>query len=307
MTATRERTDGPGEEITPEAAAVPSASRGGHGRLRRVLTAAGRQPGIALSAAVVVLVLIAAIAPRLFTDVDPTALSTGSELEGPSAAHPLGTDELGRDAFARLVNGTLLSVLGPLLAVLVALLIGTVVGLLSGTVGGWVDSLLMRAVDVMMALPAFLLSLVIILLLGFSTTNAALAVGIASSTTFARLIRAEVLRIRESQFIEAARISGVAPLWIVLRHLVPNAAPPVLALATLNFGTALIAISSLSFLGFGTQPPSSEWGLLLSSARDYMSIAWWLVLSPAVAIIATVLSVNYIGRWLRARRSGASL
>ena len=205
----------------------------------------------------------------------------GEQLRPPSAEHILSTDGLGRDVYARIVYGAIHSLSGAFVAVTVGLLLGTLIGLLAGARGGWTDAALMRLVDSMLAVPSLLLSLSIIVLLGFGTLNVAIAVGAVSVARFARLARSEVVRVRRSEYVEAAFGSG-GTFWAVLRrHVLPNSLTSVIALAALQFGSAILAISTLGFLGYGAPPPTPEWGLLIAEGRNYLSRAWWLTAALA--------------------------
>ncbi|MEH1013104.1 ABC transporter permease [Micromonospora sp. CPCC 206060] len=254
-----------------------------------------RQPGLLLAWTVLALVGLAAVAPGLFTDHDPLR-PAGPRLTAPSGTFPFGTDNLGRDLFTRVVYGTAESVQAVIIAVLVGLVVGSVLGLLAGYLGGWVDDVLMRVVDVLLAVPALLISLAFITALGFGTVNIAIAVGIGNVASFARVMRAEVLRIKGSAFVEAATFAGIGRLRLLARHILPNTAGPVLVLATLELGLALLSVSALSFLGFGAPPPAPEWGSLVAGGRDYLAAAWWMASIPGFVIAATVLSANRIAR-----------
>src|SRR5699024_267182 len=207
-------------------------------------------------------------------------------------AHWFGTDATGRDVYARVVHGASHSLTAALVAVAVGLVAGTTLGVLAGTIGGLVEEALMRLVDVLLAIPGLLLSLSVVILLGFGTTNAAIAVGITSIATFARLSRSRVLEVRRSEYVEAAYGSGGALLSVLWRHILPNSAAPVLALAALQLGSAILQISTLGFLGYGAPPPTPEWGLLIAEGRDYVATAWWLTLLPGLVVAAVVLSTN---------------
>jgi peptide/nickel transport system permease protein len=251
-----------------------------------------------VSVVVVLLVVLAAFAPGLLAPGDPSLGVVAEKLRPPSAAHVFGTDYLGRDLYTRVVHGASLSLQATLIATAVALFAGGLIGLLAGFVGRWVDEALMRVVDVLLSIPAILLSLALITALGYGTVKVAIAVGIASVANFARVMRSETLRIRQSTYVEAARSIGTrwyATLW---RHVLPNAAGPVLVLAVLEFGLAILAISSLSFLGYGAPPPAPEWGSLIAEGRNYLATSWWLCAVPGLAIAATVLSLNRISRAL---------
>lgn len=254
--------------------------------------------GIILSLALVALIALAAVVPSLFTHYDPLYADTAAALQGPSAAHWFGTDQFGRDLFARVIYGAGPSLAATALAVAIALVVGSLIGLISGYLGGWADAVIMRLVDVLLAIPGLLLSMAVVAALGFGATKVAIAVGIASVAVFARLMRAEVVRVAASRYIEAARLGGASRLTILFRHILPNAAGTVLTLAALEFGGAILAISALSFLGYGAQPPQPEWGSLISGGRDFIAVAPWLTLAPGLVIIATVLAANRISRAL---------
>lgn len=255
-----------------------------------------RRPGLVLSIVVVALVLLWALIPGVFSAHNATDIVPAEKLQGPSGAHPFGTDNLGRDQYARVVYGARLSLQAAAIAVLVASVVGSLIGLLAAFAGGWVDDALMRAVDVLLAIPALLLSLAIITALGFGTMNVAIAVGVASTASFARVMRAEVLRIRTALYIEAARSGGVRWFSVLTRHVLPNASGPVTVLTTLELGTALLAVSALSFLGFGARPPAPEWGSLVSFGRSYLDSAWWMTTMPGLVVAVVVLAVNRISR-----------
>nr|WP_255702021.1 ABC transporter permease [Bordetella sp. LUAb4] len=251
-----------------------------------------------MSASIAVLVLVIgwALWPTLFTSTDPLRGIPREALQPPSAAHWFGTDHLGRDIYARTVHGTATSLRATGLAVLIALFSGGAIGLVAGFLGGRADAVLMRLTDVLMAIPTLLLSMAIVTVLGFGTVNIAVAVGLSYIATFSRLMRGEVMRWRGATFVEAAVAGGVRTGTILLRHVLPHAAGPVLALAALEFGSAVLAVSSLSFLGFGAPPPQPEWGLLISEGRNYMAAAWWYTTMPGAVVAAVVLAANQLAR-----------
>lgn len=267
-------------------------------RLARSLSGVRWRPSVILAVAIVVLAVGFAVAPGLFTSADPLAGTAREALRPPSAAHWFGTDATGRDVFTRVVHGAVHSLGGALVAVLVGLAVGTTLGLLAGSIGGWVDAALMRVVDVLLAIPSLLLALSIIILLGFGTTNAEIAVGVTSVATFARLARAEVIRVRRTDYVEAAFGSGGTFASVLWRHVLPNSLTPVIALAALQFGSAIIAISTLGFLGYGAPPPTPEWGLLISEGRTYVGTAWWLTTLPGLVVLLVVLSTNRLSHAL---------
>lgn len=256
----------------------------------------------AIPVAVIIVGLAWAIAPGLFAHGSPTE-TVGLPLQSPSAAHWFGTDATGRDLYTRVIFGASESIVGAIVAVLVGFIVGTTIGVLAGAVGGVLDEVLMRFVDVLLAIPALLLSLSIVILLGFGTTNAAIAVGVTSIAVFARLARSQVVSVRVSEYVEAAYGSGGTFFSVLWRHLLPNSLTPVIALAALQLGSAILQISTLGFLGYGAPPPTPEWGLLIAEGRNYVATAWWLTVLPGLVVVAIVLATN---RLSHAIRGGAS-
>jgi peptide/nickel transport system permease protein len=254
------------------------------------------QPSLLLSWAVIAIVTAWAVAPSLFTGYSAIAGVPREKLRAPSAEHILGTDALGRDLFARIVHGAVNSLSGAFVAVAVGLLVGTAIGLLAGSTGRRVDTVLMRIVDVLLSVPSLLLSLAIIILLGFGTVNAAIAVGVTSIGRFARLSRSEVILVRRSDYVEAAFGSGGRFGAVLWRHILPNSVTSVIALAAVQFGTAILQISTLGFLGYGAPPPTPEWGLLIAEGRNYIATSWWLTTVPGLVVVLVVLAANRIGR-----------
>ncbi len=265
--------------------------------IRRWLAAARKmQPGLVLSWSVIGVVALWALVPHWFTSYNGTVGVARQQLRAPSAEHWLGTDALGRDLLARVIYGASQSLSGAFVAVGVGLVLGTALGLIAGSARGRVDSILMRGVDVLLSIPQLLLSLSIVILLGFGTVNAAIAVGITSIASFARLARSEVVRVRASEYVEAAFGSGGTFSRVLLRHILPNSLTSVVALAALQFGSAILAISTLGFLGYGAPPPTPEWGLLIAEGRNYIARAWWLTTVPGLVVILVVLSANRISQ-----------
>ncbi|MEE6274279.1 ABC transporter permease [Georgenia wangjunii] len=287
---------GTGPASGPDGAGRPRRRpRTGSDRWRRLVT-----PGLVVSAAVVVLAVLWALFPTWFTGADPLVGVTSDSFSPPSGEYPFGTDQTGRDLYARMVHGAGLSLQATVLAVAISLTVGTTLGLLAGFIGGVVDDVVMRSVDVLLAIPGLLLSLMIVTALGFGTIRVAVAVGVAGIAGFARVARSEVLRVRESLYVEAAFTSGARWPSVLLRHVVPNSAGPIISLATLELGTAILAVSSLSFLGYGEPPPTPEWGVLVSEGRDFLAGAWWLSTLPGLVIVAVVLSFNRLSRAITA-------
>jgi peptide/nickel transport system permease protein len=255
-------------------------------------------PSVLLSSVVILIVLLWSLFPGLFTSYSAVVGNPADKFLGPSAQHWFGTDDLGRDEFTRVVYGARSSVGTALVAVGIGLFAGGLIGLLAGFFGGWVDAVLGRLVDTLLAVPYFLLAVVIVMGLGFDTINAAIATGISSVAIFARLMRAETLKVRHSVFVESSYLQGGSRGYVLFRHVLPNAYRSVLALSVLQVGQAIIVIAALAFLGYGSPPPASDWGLLVSAGQAYAT-APWLVYAPAIVIVLTVLSINRISRWLR--------
>lgn len=263
-------------------------------------------PMLVLSLAVFGVALLWALIPGVFTHYDPIAIDNSQKLLPPSADHWFGTDLLGRDLYARIVHGARASLLGASMAVAVAVIVGSLLGAVAGWFGGFGDTVAMRFVDILLSIPGFLLAITIVVLYTARTGSAglipaAIAVGLTSSATFARLIRAEVLRVRSSNYIEAAITSGATTFDILRRHVIPNSLAPTVSLIAVQLGIAIIWIASLSFLGLGAQPPEPEWGLLVADGRKYIATRGWLTLFPALTIIAVVLATNNISRHLSRR------
>ena len=253
--------------------------------------------GLAL---LVVLVAVAAGADWL-APYDPAAQDLAANLLPPGAAHWLGQDKLGRDILARIIYGTRVSLAVGLVTVAVSATVGTAVGALAGFVGGWLDELVMRVVDVLLAFPGLLLAIALTGVLGPSLRNVVIALCLIGWTGYARLARGEIARLREREFVEAARALGVPAPRILARHLVPLLATPLLVQATFGMAGTIVAEASLSFLGLGAQPPTPSWGAMLNDGRAFVLIAPHLTIFPGLAILCTVLGLNFLGDGLRDR------
>jgi len=265
----------------------------------RGLCLLSRRGAAVLGAAILLLVAALAVAGPSFSRHDPLKMNPAEALSPPSAAHPFGTDQYGRDVWSRVVAGARLSLATGLGAVVIALTAGLALGLVSGAAGGWVDLLAMRVVDVMMAFPSVLMALVVVAILGQGSTNVMVAVGVSLIPTFVRLIRGNVLVVREHAYVEAARALGCQPSRVTLRHILPNIIAPVIVLATIAIAWSIIIGASLSFLGLGPRPPLPEWGIDLSNGRNYLLRGWWISAGPGIAIMTTVVAVNLVGDSLR--------
>ena len=253
--------------------------------------------GLVLAIIIVVTALAFVVMPQLFTSYSPID-EVGEHMSAPSMQHWLGTDELGRDLYARIVYGAVHSLTGALAAVLFGFVVGGLLGLVSGSAGSFIDLVIMRFVDVLLSIPSLLLSLSIITLLGFGSVQVALAVGVTSVAGFARLSRAEVARIKNLEYIEAAYGSGVTFIKVLYRHILPNALYTIVGYAALQFGHALLQIATLGFLGYGVQPPTPEWGLLIAEGRNYIATGWWLTVMPGLFVIVLVVAFHRISHAL---------
>jgi peptide/nickel transport system permease protein len=253
-----------------------------------------------LGVIIVGLFLFLAVFGELLAPHDPYAADiTNSKLLGPSLSHPMGTDELGRDVLSRIMTGTRISVQVALLVLGFAVTFGTIVGLIAGYWGGWVDEVLMRLTDMFLAFPALILAVAIAASLGRNLRNTMIALATVFWPWYARLVRAQVLSIKEREFVQAAHSIGMSRSRIMLRHILPNAASVIIIQLTLDVGFAILATSSLSFIGLGAQPPSPEWGTMMSTARNYFRDAWWYMAFPGLVLTLTVLAFNLLGDGLQ--------
>lgn len=230
---------------------------------------------------------------------NPNATSLAEKLQPPSAEHWLGTDNLGRDVFSRMLAGSYISLSVGFIAVAVSLLIGVTVGAISGYFGGWVDNVIMRAVDAILCFPTFFLILTAVALLGPNILNIIIVIGLVSWTGTARLVRAEFLTLRETEYVRAARSLGARTSGIIFRHILPNAAAPIIVTAVIAIPEAILTEAGLSFLGFGVQPPQATWGNIITDGKSYFLDAWWLIVFPGAAIFIAALSFYLAGDALR--------
>lgn len=258
-----------------------------------------RSQSALVGAALFGLIVVLAIIGSWTTPYDPVKIETPNRLLEPDLTHWLGTDHYGRDIFSRLLAGAHLSLIMGLVSVSLALSIGLSLGLPAGYSGGKFDLVVMRAMDLLLAFPSVLLALGIVAIVGPNESNVMLAVGIATVPSFTRLVRASVLTVRSLPYIESARATGCSQTRILWRHILPNILAPLIVLATLGTAGAILTGAALSFLGLGAQPPTPEWGAMLSEARNYMRLGWWLSVFPGLAIAITVMSLNLLGDGLR--------
>lgn len=241
---------------------------------------------------------IAVLAPFI-APYNPDAINVKHVLEPPSLAHPFGTDDLGRDILSRVIYGSRISLAVGFVAVGIATLIGIILGALSGYYGGWIDTIVMRFVDIMLAIPTFFLILAVIAMLEPSIWNIMIVIGVTSWMGVSRLVRAEFLSLKEREFVLAARALGASDFRIIFKHILPNAMSPVLISAVLGIAGAVLVESALSFLGIGVQPPTASWGNILTIGKDNIEIAWWISVFPGLAIFVTVLAYNLLGEGVR--------
>lgn len=258
-----------------------------------------RNKGALAGLIILILLILAAIFAPLITTYDPIVIDPPSRTQPPSREHWLGTDGFGRDIYTRIVYGARVSLPVGLIAVSIAATAGAILGLIAGYYGRFADAIIMRVIDIMLAFPNIMLALVIVAILGPSIRNVMIAVGIGEIPRYTRLIRGQVLSARELLYVEAAKVIGVPTSKIMFRHILPNVVSPVIVLATLSVGSAILAAAGLSFLGLGAQPPRPEWGAMLADGRQFLRSHWWVATMPGIAIAITVLSINMFGDGLR--------
>ena len=266
---------------------------------RRALDRLGRRRGAMIALGVVLFFVILALLAPGIAPYDPLATSWSAVRKAPSAGHWFGTDEIGRDVLSRVVWGTRASLLAGVVSVSISLVFGVPIGLAAGYLGGWIDALISRMTDAMLACPFLILAIALAAFLGPSLTNAMIAIGISATPVFVRLTRAQVLHVKVEDYVEAARAVGNSHLRIALRHVLPNIVPPLIVQATLAIAAAIIAEAALSFLGLGQQPPAPSWGSMLNTAKNYIDNAPWMAVWPGVSIFMLVLSFNLLGDGLR--------
>jgi peptide/nickel transport system permease protein len=262
---------------------------------RRLLETRLVGTGLAITA----LVVLCALAAPLIAPYDPNEQDYLALAEAPSLAHPLGTDDIGRDVLSRIIYGSRVSLQVGLIAVAIAVGVGVTLGLVAGYAGGWSDDIIMRIVDAIQAFPNLILALAITAALGPSIANAMLAIGFVAAPGIARLTRGQTLSVREREFVSAARVCGATPLDIMRHHIWPNVTAPIIVQATLLMGTAIVTEAALSFLGVGVRPPTASWGAMLRTGSQYLEVAPWIGMTAGAAIFMTVLAINFVGDGLR--------
>ena len=266
---------------------------------RRALTRLARRRGAMLALGIVLFFVLLALLAPVIAPYDPLATSWSAIRKAPNGAHWFGTDEIGRDVLSRVLWGTRASLLAGVVSVSIALACGVPIGLLAGYAGSWIDALISRMTDAMLACPFLILAIALAAFLGPSLANAMIAIGVSATPIFIRLTRAQVLQVKVEDYVEAARAVGNSPLRIVWRHILPNVVPPLIVQATLAIAAAIIAEAALSFLGLGQQPPAPSWGSMLNTAKNYIDNAPWMAIWPGLSIFLLVLSFNLLGDGLR--------
>nr|WP_232057517.1 ABC transporter permease [Agromyces terreus] len=258
-----------------------------------------------LALAFVAYLIVATAWPAVLQPYDPDAIAPRDAFDPPSPAHWFGTDESGRDVYSRVVEGTAASLLIGVSATAIGLALGLLLGALAGLGGRVLDFAVGRVNEVLFAFPGILLALLIIVLWGPGPVTATIAVGLSTAPGYARIIRGELVRVRGSSYVEAARVLGHGRGRVLLRHILPNALAPITVLATLGIGQAVVWASALSYLGLGAQPPAAEWGAMLAAGRTYITTAWWLTVFPGLMIVLTTITTTVLGRVLAARDGAA--
>lgn len=257
-----------------------------------------KRPGAMIGLVIILVFIAIAIAAPMLAPDDPNAISRDRRA-APSASHLFGTDELGRDVLSRVIYGARVSMRVGLIAVGIALVAGSLLGLIAAYYGGWLDGLIMRVMDVMLAFPGILLAIAIIAVLGPSLSNVMIAIGIEAIPIYTRTARASTLSVKELEYVIGAKALGSSSSRILLRHILPNITAPLIVLATVGVAGSILTAAGLSYLGLGAQPPTSEWGAMLSSSRSYLRDSWWMATFPGMAIVLVVLSLNLFGDGLR--------
>jgi len=279
--------------------AEPVTFRPARPRWRETLVLLAKNPTALIAAIVLLVIIVVATFDQTFAPYPANAQDIGNRLQPPSWEHSFGTDNLGRDILSRVIIGASVSLQVGFLSVGLALLAGTLIGLLAGFYGRWVDDTLMRLMDMLFAFPAVLLAIAILAIRGPGTTNTIIAIAIVYVPIFARVTRASVLGVREEVYVRASRSVGASDFRLLTRHVLPNAAPPIIVQTSVSLAFAVLAEAALSFLGLGTQPPNPSWGSMLAEGREFIEQAWWLAFFPGMAIVMTVLCFNLLGDGLR--------
>jgi len=258
-----------------------------------------RTPTGAIGGIILLVVLIIAVLAPWISPYDPNQVNIEQILSAPFSAHWLGTDHLGRDILSRLIWGSRISLAAGVLASLVSMLLGTAIGILSGFSGGWVDAVIQRFVDALLSVPSLILMIAVAAAFGASLTNALIAIGISGTPSFVRLVRGQVLAVREREYVMGARALGAGGFRIAWKHILPNIGSALIVWTSLRIAGAILAEASLSFLGLGVQPPTPSWGSMIATGNEYLAVAWWTSLFPGAAVFLLVLGANLFGDGLR--------
>lgn len=282
------------DEIISEPIAIKKRSQTGE-----IISRFLRNKAAVLGLIIIVLMVFCALFPQIVTPYNPIKQSLTERFIAPNSAHFFGTDEFGRDVFARVIYGCQTSLLIGLTAVAISCVIGIIIGCISGFYSGIVDNVMMRGVDILMAVPVILLGISIVAALGQSVFNLTMAIAVGAIAPYARLVRVSVLSVKEKEYVEAARATGANDLRIIMKYILPNSMAPIIVQATMSIANAILGATALSFLGLGVPAPTPEWGSMTSAARAYVRDYWWLVTFPGIAIMAAVFSFNLFGDGLR--------
>jgi ABC-type dipeptide/oligopeptide/nickel transport system permease subunit len=283
-----------------DAAAVASARLPEPTLFRETMAKLSQSKTAMAGLVIIFLFIVGALTARLIAPYDPVAQVIAQRITPPfTAGHPLGTDDLGRDVLSRIIYGARISLVIGVVSVGISLFFGLLIGTLCGYYGGWFDRIVMRIIDIMLAFPYILLTIVIVAILGASLLNAMIAIGIAQIPQYARVVRASVLAEKENDYVTAERSLGAKNAELMLRTILPNCLAPIFVQVTLGIGDAILSSAALSFLGLGAQPPTPEWGLMIASAKEFVTSAWWIVTFPGLAILLAVLGFNLVGDTLR--------
>jgi peptide/nickel transport system permease protein len=287
------------QTTTPQRAAGAASATSERTPLRMFIRRFRKETTAIIGLVIIIVFVALAILAGLISPYPPLEQNISASLQGPSAAHLFGADKLGRDIFSRILHGARISLFTGLTVVVMAAGVGTLVGTLAGYLGGWWDEAIMRVTDIFFAFPSLILAMAIAGALGPSLQNALIAVAVVSWPIYARLLRGQVLVLRDQEFVQAARAIGVGNAGILLRHILPNTLSPLLVQASFDMGGTILAVSGLSFIGFGAQPPTPEWGVMISEGRNYITAQWWMTFFPAISMLLVVTGFNLVGDGLR--------
>jgi peptide/nickel transport system permease protein len=288
--------DGAGAQI---AATATNAVAPARARRARRLPRRARNPLVIAAFLVIGVLAVVSLQPRWFSERDPYRINPVNRLKPPGQSYVLGTDEMGRDIYTRIVHGARLTLGLALLAVAIASIVGTAIGVAAGYYGRWLDETVMRVTDIFLAFPPLILAMAIVASLGQSMLNSVLGVSGIWWAQYARLVRSRVLEINAQEYILGARAIGTGHVRMLLRHVIPNGLAPVIVKASIDLGLAVLTLSALSFMGLGAKPPIPEWGAMITTGRNYFLDYWWVATFPGLAIFVTVLAFNLLGDWVR--------